>query len=345
MLFRMTSNIVKTTVDHPTALNTLSKSLSANLASRECSAPPAAPASPKSQGRSSAGTHPRRPHEETNASLIQARASLLLKINATNTNYKLTAAIVMPEHPARLLLYYRLWEEKVVIDFKERGLTDPTTRYKNVTDRWTHTFVVLQSLGGMGVAVYKTLSVAPFLQDINGSFKHYQGDEKEKNDTSSQTYRDRAAKAIEQVQFVPEWRVKYDIMAIQTYAAKVLAAKSRKANSMNANEPTKAAAVAQCQEEKKWLKMLGMWIVNSKESYFARWGDNSSSFLVRASTSSLYANKFVTSQWYNDDRWHRAGSFGQMDNIAGSTNVLQKFSCIVVCAIIAIEVYGLVSAN
>ncbi|KAG6612974.1 uncharacterized protein IUM83_11955 [Phytophthora cinnamomi] len=32
MLFRMTSNIVKTTVDHPTALNTLSKSLSANLA-------------------------------------------------------------------------------------------------------------------------------------------------------------------------------------------------------------------------------------------------------------------------------------------------------------------------
>ncbi|KAE9319735.1 hypothetical protein PF008_g18196 [Phytophthora fragariae] len=274
------------------------------------------------------------------------------------------AAIVMPEHPARLLLYYRLWEEKVVIDFKERGLTDPTTRYKvaligltiggcllygwvsqNVTDRWTHTFVVLQSLGGMGVAVYKTLSVAPFLQDINGSFKHYQGDEKEKNDTSSQTYRDRAAKAIEQVQFVPEWRVKYDIMAIQTYAAKVLAAKSRKANSMNANEPTKAAAVAQCQEEKKWLKMLGMWIVNSKESYFARWGDNSSSFLVRASTSSLYANKFVTSQWYNDDRWHRAGSFGQMDNIAGSTNVLRKFSCIVVCAIIAIEVYGLVSAN
>lgn len=31
MLFRMTSSIVKTTVDHPTALNTLSKSLSASL--------------------------------------------------------------------------------------------------------------------------------------------------------------------------------------------------------------------------------------------------------------------------------------------------------------------------
>jgi hypothetical protein len=31
MLFRMTSGIVKTSIDHPSALNALSKSLSANL--------------------------------------------------------------------------------------------------------------------------------------------------------------------------------------------------------------------------------------------------------------------------------------------------------------------------
>ncbi|KAJ8558612.1 hypothetical protein ON010_g8837 [Phytophthora cinnamomi] len=72
MLFRMTSNIVKTTVDHPTALNTLSKSLSANLA------PPAAPASPEDQGNPSARTHPVCPHQETSVALIKTRFSMEL---------------------------------------------------------------------------------------------------------------------------------------------------------------------------------------------------------------------------------------------------------------------------
>jgi hypothetical protein len=273
--------------------------------------------------------------------------------------FGLASIPVMVEHPARLLLYYRLWEQKIVIDFKERGLKDRATRTKvglivlaiagyllygwaseAVTDRWTHTWVVLQSLGGMGLAVYKILAVTPFLQDTNGSFKHYQGIDKEKKDARPHMYRDRAAKAIEQIQFIPESQVKYDILAIQAYDAKVLAT-IRKA--IHANGPAEKAAVTQCQEEGEWLKVLGMWIGrlgNSKASYMTRWGSNNDfstgvSFNVRG---------FVSSQLYNDGQWHAAGSFGGKENITGSTRALSKFTIGVIVAIFAIEIYGMASA-
>ncbi|KAJ8516953.1 hypothetical protein ON010_g18386 [Phytophthora cinnamomi] len=138
--------------------------------------------------------------------------------------FAIGALPVLSEHPARLLLYYRLWERKVVINFKERDITDPATmrqmgligiiiiagyalygwRSEYVSDKWSYTFIVLQSLGAMGLTIYQTLPVESWLQGVNEAFRHYQNNDTEKHGERSYRYQDKVVKAFEQVQFVPE---------------------------------------------------------------------------------------------------------------------------------------------
>ncbi|KAG7388610.1 hypothetical protein PHYPSEUDO_012101 [Phytophthora pseudosyringae] len=223
------------------------------------------------------------------------------------------------------LSVYRLWEQKIVINFKERGLMDPAARYKvgligltivgyllfgwfsgQVSDKRAYTFVVLQPLGAMGLATYKTLSVESHLQGVNWAFKHYQVSSEELEGAQPHGYRDRAAKAIEQAQFVPESCVQYDIMATQAYDTKVLTKKLCAAKSVQ-----NSARIAACEEEEQWLKVLAMWIGrlgNTKETFKTRWG-NINGQATRSLSFTLYAHKFVVSEWFDDHLWHKAGSF------------------------------------
>lgn len=136
---------------------------------------------------------------------------------------------VVIDHPARLLLYFRLWEQKVVINYKERGLKDQSTqrelavivvtiigyiiygcRSEYVDEKWTYIVVVVQTFGTMGLSIYKIYSVDLYLQSVNGVFKHYLScDANEKRDVNPYNYRERAHKAIKQVEFVREFNLKF----------------------------------------------------------------------------------------------------------------------------------------
>lgn len=272
------------------------------------------------------------------------------------------AAPMLLEHPSQLLLYYRLWEQKIVVDFKQRGMSDQSTAVKIVglglilggytiycwdsdyiNDKWSFVVVVAQALGTVASTIYRNVSLEARLQGFNPAFRHYRaGKDQEKDDIDPLRYREKARKAVEQVQFVAEKHVRYDIVALRCYCEKVLKPKLKKAKAEHDRTPTPATAatVAACNEEAQWLKVLGMWIGrlgNDRATVRSRWGASR----VR-NTVWTYAKGFLTNGYlYDDALWHAAGSFKQRPNRTGSTRVLFWGELLTGAAIVVIEIYGL----
>lgn len=276
------------------------------------------------------------------------------------------AAFPLLDRPSKLVLYYRLWEQKVVIDFKQRGLTDKSTLVKLtvlglvpccyilyclrsdfITDKWAFFVVVVQGFGTIAATVFRNASLDAQLQGFNPAFKHYQfgnGQEEDGKDPAKSGVaplhsREKARKVIEQVQFVKEKCVKYDAIALDCYCKKILLPKLKKAKEENNRAPTPAtaAALAAREEEKQWLKELAMWVGrlgNNNATVKARWK-------VDFINKHMFAEKFMNnSDLYDDALWHAKGSFKDRPNRTGPTLGAMGEVVIGLC-IIGIEVYGL----
>lgn len=98
---------------------------------------------------------------------------------------------VVYENPCRLLLYYRLWEHKIVINFKNRDLSDRGTRIKMYIYLASATMlvghgcsyrpilplsfflVVIQTFGAIALTVYTNLDLESTALAINRAMENY----------------------------------------------------------------------------------------------------------------------------------------------------------------------------
>lgn len=274
------------------------------------------------------------------------------------------ATISLIEHPAKLVLYYRLWEQKIVIDFKPHGLTSQATiiklialllalvgyiiyslRSDFITDKRVLIVGAAQALSTVGESICRNVSLDGQLQGLNPAFRHYQfgkdqekdGVNKEKSKARVLSSREKVRKVIEQLTFIPEEHVKHDAIALICFSLKIISPKLIIAKMKHYWKPTQltAAKVTAYEEEMKWLNELAMWVGrlgNNKTTITSHWSN--------ATINAFYATYFVTYLYY-DSLWHSKGSFKELPNRSGSTWLLKTWGLVIALCITAIEVYTL----
>lgn len=250
---------------------------------------------------------------------------------------------VVYENPCRLLLYYRLWEHKIVINFKNRDLSDRGTRIKMYIYLASATMlvghgcsyrpilplsfflVVIQTFGTIALTVYTNLDLESTALAINRAMENYLAkqaasenqDKKKVHPAKDGTKPNKIlGKTVGAISFVSEDMVMADIITLNMCFERLMA---ERYESRNDEQKTQ-----EIEEKLKWLSQCAL--------YVGRLGNSKERLQISCAHEELSAMSFVDDV-YDDALWHKHGSFGSLPRRTGLVIkgfVVCLFACVVV---------------